>query len=450
MSIDMSINKKPDFNKNKYEIGDYLKKIEISEYNPRWEMEYEALKGVYKKCLSGCGTYVIEHVGSTAVKGMWAKPVIDIDIIFSDAIQKKKMIKQLEEIGYINRGNLGLKGREAFSRKSEKVPYNNNQTWCDHHLYVVEKDSDALKNHLMLRDFLRKDRDSAKKYSRLKIALAKKFPYDMDRYVEGKTEFITSILREAGMNSTSVEGIKKANIRRRNNMKYSVEQGVFDKNSNVVFGVIIGNDLKNTSTSEEDSNILKIAENLFKERISIEDLKANEHIAIYRDALKNAGINPNKYMNSVEAMGKRVLKGGSLPRINALVDLCNAIALTEVISLGAHDLVDIDEDLSVRISEEGDIFLPFGEEEFEEVLPGELVFTSGNKVQTRQWLWRQSELGKISEESSQIFFQLVGFEGENYYKLENAMKALEKLISERFHGTCESFLVNKENPIINF
>lgn len=233
-------------------------------------------------------------------------------------------------------------------------------------------------------------------------------------------------------------------------MKYSVEQWVFDKNPEACFGIIVCKGLKNSKSSTQDSKALEAAEHFIRESIEPSALKTFPQIAQYRDALRRVEINPNKFMNSVEAMSKRVVKSGSLPRINALVDLCNAVALKEVISLGAHDLADIDADLSVRLSKEGDVFRPFGSESFEEVAPGELVFTSGQKIQTRQWLWRQSELGKITLDSSDIIFQLVGFKGDYYDNFKNAMREVEGLIADRFDGTYRSYIVNKDSKMIEF
>ncbi len=99
---------------------------------------------------------------------------------------------------------------------------------------------------------------------------------------------------------------------------------------------------------------------------------------------------------------------------------------------------------------EGDTFLPFGSAEAEAVPPKELVFTSGHEVQTRQWLWRQSELGKITLNSNDIIFQLVGFKGPTEHKLSNAMKSVEQLIVDRFGGSFESYVVDKDTSSINF
>lgn len=162
-----------------------------------------------------------------------------------------------------------------------------------------------------------------------------------------------------------------------------------------------------------------------------------------------SGINPNKFPPSVEAMFKRILKGGQLPVINALVDLCNAIAIDNAISLGAHDLNDIKEDLEVRYSKQGDVFLPFGKTESETVDEGEIIFTSGHFVQTRKWIWRQSELGKTTLESHNLFFQLAGFKSDEK-SLKKAISEIEDLIISRFNGTYKAYLVNVENKSIEF
>lgn len=233
-------------------------------------------------------------------------------------------------------------------------------------------------------------------------------------------------------------------------MKYSVAPHIFEKNPNVCFGIIIGKGLKNSETTNRDSAQLEASECHIRDIIKPETLKTHPEIAVYREALQNVGINANKFINSVEAMSKRIVKGGSLPRINALVDLCNAVALKHVVSLGAHDLRDIHDDLSVRVSVEGDCFLPFGEKEYEVVPPGEVVFTSGNVVQTRQWLWRQSQLGMIDLESSDIVFQLVGFKGDHYAAFLAAMDEVEELAKTRFGAETSRFIVDSDHSGIDF
>ena len=232
-------------------------------------------------------------------------------------------------------------------------------------------------------------------------------------------------------------------------MLYEVEQSIFDINPNIICGIIIGKDLKNSKTLEKDKKRLRAAENSMRENFKVDQVRELPNVARYRDIMKTAGINPNRFPPSVEAMFKRILKGGQLPFINALVDLCNAISIEQVISLGAHDLIDIHDDLKVRFSREGDQFLPFGASEYENVDIGEIVFTSGNIVQTRKWIWRQRELGKTTIDSKDIFFQLVGFK-DNEESIYNAMADIGEVIVERFNGSCEQYMVDQNNKGIQF
>lgn len=233
-------------------------------------------------------------------------------------------------------------------------------------------------------------------------------------------------------------------------MKYSIDTKIFDLNPNIKFGILIGKNIKNSETTEDDEKRLRNAEERMRESFQVEELKNLTNIALYRDVMNKAGINPNKFPPSVEAMFKRILKGGQLPIINALVDLCNAVSIEQVISLGAHDLNDINEDLEVRFSRKGDEFLPFGSVVYENLDEGELVFTSGNIIQTRKWIWRQSEHGKITDNSKDIFFQLVGFGDDEESSLYKAMNDIESLVIERFHGICEKYIVSINNTCIDF
>lgn len=233
-------------------------------------------------------------------------------------------------------------------------------------------------------------------------------------------------------------------------MKYSVEQVVFDMLEDVCFGIIVVKGLKNFESSTDDVENLRSAVEFVQSQMTVKEVKTHPRVNVYREALRTVGINPNKFSNSVEAMCKRVTKYGSVPNINAIVDLTNIIALIEMVTLGAHDLDDIKYDLAVRYSTTDDKFLPIGKEEFLQMPEGELVFTSGNEVQTRQWLWRQSDMGKITLDSSNIIFQLVGFKNEYYPSFKKAMRIIEENINNRFGGEVKVFEVNKDNRMIEF
>lgn len=233
-------------------------------------------------------------------------------------------------------------------------------------------------------------------------------------------------------------------------MKYTVKPEVFELNPNLRFGIIVAKGLKNTDTLAEETERLRNAEKNVREIIKPEELKAQPIIKGYRLVMENAGINPNKFANSMEAMMKRVLKGGQLPTINSLVDICNAISIENQVSLGGHDLADIENDLSVGFTKGTEKFLPFGAQEYEPVEAGELVFTSGEVVQTRKWVWRQSELGKMKLDTKDVFFQLVGFDDSPESPLIKALDSLEQVLDKKFKGTFKRYIVKPENPEIEF
>jgi GrpB-like predicted nucleotidyltransferase (UPF0157 family) len=177
--------------------------IVVEAYNPRWPEHFAAISAELWPAVSGLATS-IEHVGSTSVPGLAAKPIIDIDIVIPDILQLPDTVRALEELGYEHRGNLGIEGREAFRRRTPPA--------IPHNLYVCPSESDALRNHLILRDTLRSDPELRSQYSALKYELAAKFPNSIDAYVEGKSDFILKILEKDGMEESKLAAIRSMNV----------------------------------------------------------------------------------------------------------------------------------------------------------------------------------------------------------------------------------------------
>jgi len=156
--------------------------IVIVEYDHAWPGEFEWVRDRAAAAL-GDLPVAIEHVGSTAVPGLAAKPGIDLVVIVEpDDLQRA--IDGLEAIGYTHRGNLGVEGREAFS-----VP--DGEPTHHHHLYVSPTDSEELRAQLAFRDRLRSDPDLAAAYVALKRDLADRYREDRPAYTEAKTDFVT-------------------------------------------------------------------------------------------------------------------------------------------------------------------------------------------------------------------------------------------------------------------
>jgi GrpB-like predicted nucleotidyltransferase (UPF0157 family) len=176
--------------------------VSVVPYDPAWAQQFLDIKNTIWPLIADFAIS-IEHVGSTSIVGLAAKPVIDIDIIIPDMTFLENTIQQLATLGYDHRGDLGIEDRHAFRAKQAQVKHN---------LYVCPQNSIALKNHLSLRDALRANSALRDEYSVLKQELAVKYRDNIDQYVEGKTDFILKILAENGLSSERLAEIREANL----------------------------------------------------------------------------------------------------------------------------------------------------------------------------------------------------------------------------------------------
>lgn len=188
-----------------------MKKIIIADYDEQWPKQFQQLKEMYTNALGDLIT-AVEHVGSTAVPGLAAKPIIDIDLVIAGEDKLDKIIPLLSGLGYEFRGDLGIKDRYAFNAISEYVPVTaTKHKWPKHHLYCCIAHSISLQNHLVLRDALRINPTLATAYADLKRMLAANVNDDIDAYVEGKTAFISKILADGGLSAANVLEIGEQN-----------------------------------------------------------------------------------------------------------------------------------------------------------------------------------------------------------------------------------------------
>ncbi|KQC00678.1 GrpB family protein [Pedobacter sp. Hv1] len=188
-------------------------KIEIAAYNPVWKDQFEELKNVYALYLKDI-VKGIEHVGSTAVPGLAAKPVLDIDLVIDNETKLQKVISVLTGLGYEFRGDLGIKDRYAFRANSIATPNTGtHQAWPKHHLYCCIANSVSLNNHLTLRNALRADPTLRIEYDQLKKDLANATT-DMEVYIEGKSDFIAKVLSQNGLAMSEIEDIIKQNLKK--------------------------------------------------------------------------------------------------------------------------------------------------------------------------------------------------------------------------------------------
>ena len=163
------------------------------EHDPNWPRAFETLRTRVAAAL-GDLVVAIEHVGSTSVPGLAAKPIVDLDVVVRTAANVPTAIERLATIGYVHLGDLGIPGREAFNRPSDAT---DGSPLPAHNLYVCAADGEELRRHLVFRDYLRCHPEAVSEYAAIKRQGARLFPGDRDAYQEHKDATVRDILRRA-------------------------------------------------------------------------------------------------------------------------------------------------------------------------------------------------------------------------------------------------------------
>lgn len=168
--------------------------LTVEEYNPEWANKYEREAGqirlIFSQKLSE-----IHHIGSTAVRGMSAKPTIDILGVLESLEYADIFTPELEALGYKAYGEYGVSGRRFFV----KVHFINSEDWVNaFHLHFFQKgDSKNIRRHIAVREYLSSHPEKAQDYSTVKTGLARRYPRDQEKYVSGKEEYVSILEKEA-------------------------------------------------------------------------------------------------------------------------------------------------------------------------------------------------------------------------------------------------------------
>ncbi len=166
-----------------------MKEVIVVPYDNNWKNAFELIKN---ELAAGLDNYVIaiEHVGSTSIEGLAAKPIIDIDVIIESYNVFEKVKEKLFQIGYNYEGDLGIKDRQAFK-------YDDKPHLMKHHLYVCPQYSEELKRHISFRDYLRSHPDDRDWYGSVKMLAAKRYPFDIESYMIAKSPCAVEIIKRS-------------------------------------------------------------------------------------------------------------------------------------------------------------------------------------------------------------------------------------------------------------
>ncbi len=174
--------------------------IEVVPYDPAWRVRFNEIENELSRALRGVTIRAIEHVGSTAVPGLAAKPVIDVDVIVR-RVDVPDAIAALTAAGYQHLGERGIKDRHAMRARGGASRRS---------VYVVVDGSVAVRNHLAVRDALRADPELRDSYGSLKLGLSAEVE-DIWAYLGGKTDLLIDILERAGFTEAELAAVRAAN-----------------------------------------------------------------------------------------------------------------------------------------------------------------------------------------------------------------------------------------------
>ena len=180
----MSI-KKPEPNKQPL-LGLKRGELRVSPYREEWKKLFEIEKRDIEKAI---GDYIkdIQHVGSTSIPGMSAKPILDIAIAVKNFEEARICIEPLCKMEYSFKGENGIPRRHYFLKGEP----------CTHHIHMLEKDSEEWEKLILFRDYLRSDQNTAEEYKKLKRDLSKRLQGDRKAYQAAKSDFVAAVIRKS-------------------------------------------------------------------------------------------------------------------------------------------------------------------------------------------------------------------------------------------------------------
>ena len=168
--------------------------VKVVPYNPEWPHLFDTEAKLIKEVL-GDNCVAIHHIGSTAVPGLSAKPIIDIIPVVKDILQVDQVIPAMENLGYESKGEFGMPFRRYFQKGSK------NRT---HNVHVYEQGTPDIDRYLKFRDWMRTHPNDREAYGALKTELALKFPNDILRYCIGKDAYVAEIDTKTGFDGLRI------------------------------------------------------------------------------------------------------------------------------------------------------------------------------------------------------------------------------------------------------
>jgi DNA/RNA-binding domain of Phe-tRNA-synthetase-like protein len=211
-------------------------------------------------------------------------------------------------------------------------------------------------------------------------------------------------------------------------------------------GVAFANGVDNASGSLDTKGLLRAQEEAVKARFATTLTSSHPHISSWRAAYSSFGVKPTKHRCAVEALLRHVLKAGSVPHINKVVDLCNYVSMKHVLPVAAYDLAFVSGPVEVRFATGDEPFLPLYAKETEYPMPGEVVYTDDEGALSRRWNWRQCDRAKTTAQTRNVLLTTEGINDIQPEAVQAAIVELVSLVEEHCGGSLSWSLLDSDHP----
>jgi len=233
-----------------------------------------------------------------------------------------------------------------------------------------------------------------------------------------------------------------------NALHYTISDEVFQRFPGYARGVVIAHEVVNCPSPDAIVQLLREAEVSVRGRLSLERVADEPRIKAWREAYRAFGAKPSEFRSSVEALARRALRNEPVPSINALVDIGNVVSLRHLLPAGGHAIDVLTGDIALRLATGQETFTPFGSDQTEHPLPGEVVFVEGDTVLTRRWTWRQAKHTLTLLTTRAIAFNVDGLPPVSRGEIEQACEDIIELVGRFCGGRLRYALLSQSHPRI--
>ena len=228
-------------------------------------------------------------------------------------------------------------------------------------------------------------------------------------------------------------------------MKFKIKTEIFDTFPTLIVAIPVVTNFNNKINVQECEAILRKEEINLKNRLSLNKLGKEKYVAVYLDAFKRFGVDPEKFVPAHLALSKRVLEGSSLPNINPAVDLYNALSIKYLTPFGGEDLNTVYGDFVLTFAKGGEQWIPIGAKKSKSAVKGELIWRDDFDLSTRALNWRQCERTKLTGTSKNGYFIMDGFSEVNKENITRAADEFIEIIKKMLGGEGKIYWLDKDH-----